>query len=89
MAKMRYLRHIIDGYIYEWNPILAANDLCREVTEEEAYPERFIPEAQKGRKPKVDLTTEDVPEAPVQGVAPEIAAEASMGLGLNKVAGLK
>ena len=39
---MRYLRNIKDGFIYEWNEILASNPLCREVTEQEAYPERFI-----------------------------------------------
>ena len=32
----RYLRHRLDGWIYDWNPILAQNSLCEEVTEEEA-----------------------------------------------------
>lgn len=41
---MKYLRHAVDGTIYEWHPVLAENPLCREVTELEAYPERFIPE---------------------------------------------
>lgn len=63
-TKIRYLRNRKDGFIYEWDPILAANILCEEVTEEEAYPERFIPKAQKGRKAQVDLTTDDVPEEP-------------------------
>lgn len=75
---MRYLKNVVDGFIYEWNEILAANPLCREVTEEEAYPEKFIPEAQKGRKPKVSLTTEEIPEAPAGNA--ELRAEASKGL---------
>lgn len=77
---MRYLKHVKDGTIYEWNEYLSANKLCVEVTEEEAYPERFIPEVAKGRKAKVDLSTKDIPEEPKQGVHPEIAAEASKGL---------
>ena len=75
---MRYLRNINDGFIYEYNEVLAANPLCREVTEEEAYPERFIPDGQKGRKPKVNLATEEIPEAP-KGNA-DINAEASRNL---------
>lgn len=68
---MKYLRHTVDGTIYEWHPILAENPLCREVTEMEAYPERFIPEhavervekAKRGRATKAGLTVE-AEEAP-------------------------
>ena len=38
----RYLRNRNDGWIYEWDAILAANPVCEEVSEEEAYPERFV-----------------------------------------------
>ena len=31
----RYLRNKVDGTIYGWNSILAANPKCEEVTEEE------------------------------------------------------
>lgn len=75
----RYLRNIKDGFIYDWNPILAENALCEEVTEEEAFPERFIPKAQKGRKPKLDLSTDVVPEEPAIENA-ELNTEASRGL---------
>lgn len=83
-----YLRNKNDGFIYGWNPILAANPLCEEVTEEEAFPERFVkPEqvekakkaraARKGKEPA--LTTDDIPEAPAYN-SPELDAEASQGL---------
>jgi len=75
----RYLRNTRDGFIYDWNPILAENALCEEVTEEEAFPERFIPKAQKGRKSKIDLSTEDIPEEPAFENT-ELGIEASRGL---------
>ena len=77
---MRYLRNTKDGFIYEWNAILAENSLCVEVSEQEAYPEKFIPEAQRGRKPRVSLETESLPEEPKKEFSPELAAEASIGL---------
>lgn len=74
---MRYLRDK-SGFIYEWNEILAANKDCEEVTEQEAFPEKFVPEKQKGRKSKVELGDTEVPEAPT--IPAELAAEASKGL---------
>jgi hypothetical protein len=76
---MRYLRHRRDGTIYEWDEILAGNPLCEEVTEQEAFPEQFIPPAQKTRKTKMKLDTEDVPEAPAV-VNEDLNLEASKGL---------
>lgn len=76
---MRYLRNKQDGFIYDWNEILAANPLCEEVTEEEAYPERFIPAKQKGRKTTIALETKEIPEAPVT-VNEELNIEASRGI---------
>lgn len=82
----RYLRHRLDGWIYDWNPILAQNSLCEEVTEEEAYPERFakpetIERVKKSRKRKgtLDLLTDDIPEVPSY-TPPELAADASRRL---------
>jgi hypothetical protein len=75
----RFLRNKRDGFIYDWNPILAENPICEEVTEEQAYPERFVPKTQKGRKSKLALETEDVPEEPVV-VNEELNIEASRGL---------
>lgn len=87
---MRYLRNKKDGFIYEWHPILATNSLCEEVTEQEAYPERFITPAveekievvvktRAKRKSKLDLATEEVPEPPTFSFD-ELNEEASRGL---------
>lgn len=87
MTKM-YLRNKKDGFIYGWNEILAKNPLCEPVTEEEAYPERFVKPEQvekvkktrARRKTKaLDLSTEDTQEGPKR-VAPEIEADASRDL---------
>jgi hypothetical protein len=83
-----YLRNKKDGFIYDWNPILAKNPKCEEVTEEEAFPEKFVkPEqvekakkARAARKGKeVALSTDDIPDGP-EYTSPELNAEASQGL---------
>ena len=79
---MRYLRNKNDGFIYEWNEILAKNALCEEVTEEEAYPERFMTpavEKAKRRTKRLELSTDDIPEEPVY-TSPELSADASRDL---------
>jgi hypothetical protein len=76
---MRYLRNKNDGFIYEWNEILADNPLCEEVSEQEAFPEKFVPKPQKGRKAALSLETADIPEEPFY-TPPELAAEATRGL---------
>lgn len=63
--KVKYLRHKVKGTIYPWSEYLAEHPLVEEVTEEQAYPENFAPKAAKGRKAKVSLTTDDIPEPPV------------------------
>ena len=84
----RYLRNKVDGTIYGWNSILAANPKCEEVTEEEAFPERFVKPEQlakvkktrAARKTKpLDLSTDDTGDKP-QYVAPEIEEDASRNL---------
>ncbi len=89
----KYLRNRRDGFIYEWHPILARNALCEEVSEMEAYPERFVPppapepppEVASTTAPKVrqrralDLSTASIPEPPVY-TPPELAADASRRL---------
>ena len=87
---MRYLRNKKDGFIYEWHPILAANPMCEEVTEQQAYPERFITPAVEEkiqevaktrgrRKSKLDLATEESFDPPPFESA-ELNEEASRGL---------
>lgn len=84
----RYLKSRKDGWIFEWDPILEKNPLVYEVTEEEAYPERFIPveaiakvEAKRGRKKRepLNLHTDDIPEE-LGYTNAELNAEASKGL---------
>lgn len=55
----RWLRHKTDGTIYNYNVILCNNPAVEEVTEEVAFPEKFIPVKQRGRKAKVNLATDD------------------------------
>jgi hypothetical protein len=82
-----YIRVKRDGFIYEFSDILAKNPSCEVVTEEEAYPERFItPEVEEvitakrsKKKPALDLTTVDIPEPP-EVTSPELAADAAKGL---------
>jgi hypothetical protein len=67
----RYLKDS-SGFIYDWNEYLADNPLCVEVTEEEAFPERFVTEevVEKVKKARakrgfgLDLSTDDVPVEP-------------------------
>lgn len=84
----KYLRNKNDGFIYGWNPILAANPLCEEVTEEEAFPERFVKPEQvervkrtrtKTKTKALDLSTDDIADEP-KYTAPEIEADASRNL---------
>jgi hypothetical protein len=80
----RFLRHISSKRIYGYTPQLASNIAVEEVTEEEAYPERFMTKSQKKRTnkdPKVKLdTAEDVvaaAEPPSALGNPDVAADAS------------
>lgn len=86
MSKM-YIRVKKDGFIYDYNEILAKNPECEVVSEEVAYPERFMPTeapkrvatVRKKRGASLDLSTDDIPEAPPY-TPPELAEEASRGL---------
>ena len=75
----RWLRNKKDGEIYGWNEIIAENPNVEEVTEEEAFPEKFVPKAQKKTRPKLNLKTKNIPEAPPRTI-PELSEEASKGL---------
>ena len=83
---IRWLRHKTDGTIYEWDPILDKNPKVEEVTEEEAFPERFMPThvveraKKKGGRPRksVDVGLDDIPEEPVY-TNQELGREAAKG----------
>jgi len=79
----RWLRNIKDGEIYGWNEILADSPLTEEVTEEQAFPEKFLPKKEKGRKTKVKLKTEVIPEDE-KAVNIELAEEATKGIDKKK-----
>lgn len=76
-VSKRYLRVRKDGFIYEWNEILAANPECEEVSEDEVFPTE-VPKVKRGRKTKValDLSTADIPEPPPY-TSPELSQEAA------------
>jgi hypothetical protein len=85
---IRYLKSRKDGWIFEWDPILDKNPSLYEVTEQEAFPERFIPvaavetvAAKRGRprRQPLDLSTIDIPEEPGYN-NDALNAEASKGL---------
>jgi len=91
MSKM-YIRVKKDGFLYDYNEILAKNPACEVIPEEVAFPERFVPEhvaerVEAPEKPKrivkrkaaLDLTTADIPEAPPY-TSPELAKEAARGM---------
>mgnify|MGYP001573249173 CR=1 FL=1 len=78
MTAKKWLRNINDGEIYHWSEILAKNSDTEEVTEEQAFPEKFMTKKQKSRKAKVNLKT-DIPAEP-DTTSPELAEEASRGL---------
>jgi hypothetical protein len=90
MSDKLYIRVKSDGFIYEYNERMAVHPECEIVTEQQAYPERFMTaeieekiedfiKPKRGRKPKaaLDLST-DIPEEPVY-TDPELAAEAARG----------
>lgn len=77
----KYLKHKEDGEIFNWNEQLAKHPKLEEVTEEEAFPERFAPAETKKRlnkKAKVDIETAE-PEKPDM-TPPELGAQAARGL---------
>lgn len=77
----RYLRGKKDGFIYDYTELLAENPMVEEVTEEEAFPEKFIPKKQTGRKSGLKLETpaDEIPTEPA-ATNDELNAEASRGL---------
>ena len=77
----RFLRNKNDGFIYDYTELLAENPLVEEVTEEEAFPEKFIPKKQAGRKTGLKLETpaEEIPVEP-RIENHELNADASKGL---------
>jgi len=76
-----FYRHKDKDTIFNLCPQHAVNPLLELVTAVEAFPEQFTPKSIKGRKSRVSVHTEDIPEtqAPRKGKA-ALEAEASKGL---------
>jgi hypothetical protein len=84
----RWLKHVEDGYIFGYTEGLAAHPMLVEVTEEEAFPERFVKPAlvetaKKARAARKTaepaLTTDDIPTVSAYN-SPELSEDASRGL---------
>jgi len=80
----KWLKHRVDGYIFPWTESLSKHPQLVEVTEEEAFPEKFVPKklAKKAatRKQKaLNVSTDDIPETPAYS-SPELNSDASQGL---------
>lgn len=79
----KYLKSKKQGDIYIWHELTAKNEDLYEVTEEEAFPERFMPETAKTRSSKLadKLATPDVViEQATTGTPPELSKDAAKGL---------
>ena len=91
----RWLRHTEDGFIYGWTEDLAKHPKLREVSEEEAFPEKFVPaetvtRITKGRAKPVKVEAPVVPEKPLMNteeilasMAPAQTEEVRAGLDLG------
>jgi hypothetical protein len=84
----RWLKHVDDGFIFGWSAGLAAHPKLVEVTEEEAFPERYVKPEQVAQVKKTRaarkiaepaLTTDDIPDGP-EYASPELNEDASRGL---------
>ena len=83
----RWLKHADDGQIFQHTDNLAKHIKMEEVTEEEAFPERFLTSKQIDRTSELDLSTDPkvVEKAkPKKKTKPALAADASKGLGKKK-----
>ncbi len=65
-----WLKHVEDGSVYDWHPLLAKHPKLREVTDEELFPEKYAPpqivakmeEIKAKRTEQLALFTDIIPE---------------------------
>lgn len=79
----RYLKSKRFGDVYVWHDLTAKNEDLVEVTEEEAFPERFMPESAKTRSSKLAdklATPDSTIEKATTGTPPELSKDAAKGL---------
>ena len=77
----KYLRSKTNGMIFDWSEKLTRNPNVEEVTEQEAYPERFAPVDLSKREVMVELSVPKEAVTPPPNIAPELLAEASKPFG--------
>lgn len=75
----KYLRAKTNGFVFEYNDRLAMLPEWEEVTEEQAFPERFAPVDLAKRETKVELTVSEAALAQPP-VSPELEAEATRSM---------
>jgi hypothetical protein len=80
----KWLKHRVDGYIFPWTDSLSKHPHLVEVTEEEAFPEKFVPKklvkkVTSSKKKPLDVSTDDIPAEPAYS-SPELEADASRDL---------
>ena len=79
----RWLKHIDDGFIFGYTDGLATHLKLREVSEEEAFPEKFAPKQlmkkAATRKKKLVVSTDDIPQEPAY-TSEELNQDASRDL---------
>lgn len=79
----RYLKSKKHGDVYIWHELTAKNEDLYEVTEQEAFPERFMPESAKTRSStladKLATPDQDIEKA-TTGTPPELSKDAAKGL---------
>lgn len=79
----RYLKSKKQGDVYIWHELMAKNEDLYEVTVEEAFPERFMPDSAKTRSSKLAdklATPDSVIEKATTGTPPELSKDAAKGL---------
>lgn len=83
-----YLRHKEHGEILDYVELLAEHPKLEVISEEQAYPERFVNKElaaaavlRRGKRTPLSLETEEIPESPVYDAGPEVGAEAARGFG--------
>ena len=83
--QKKWLRHKQDGTIYAWNPILARDPLCEEITDAEVFPDRApkVEQAETPAKPAKKAAKKKVVEPPKLDIVfteDDLREEASRGL---------
>lgn len=78
---VKYLRSKETGAIFDAHDRLVGRPEFEEVTEEQAFPERFISATALEKKSTIDLTVPEAAAVPPPPTTPELTADASRPFG--------